>query len=89
MSAAAEPGSDNLKAIHQRHFEEGMRGVLAGKRVMQQSVLEKTKSPETLVEELREHGQRQLSSLTLPAVMMTSVSALVLALIALAFALTH
>jgi len=89
MSAAAEPGSDGLKAIHQRHFEEGMRGVLAGKRVMQQSVMDKASSPAALVEELRQHGQRQISALTLPAVMMTSVSALVLALIALAFALTH
>jgi SpoVK/Ycf46/Vps4 family AAA+-type ATPase len=89
MSAAAEPGSDGLKAIHQRHFEEGMRGVLAGKRVMQQSVLDKSSSPAAIVDELRQQGQRQLSALTLPAVMMTSVSALVLALIALAFALAH
>jgi SpoVK/Ycf46/Vps4 family AAA+-type ATPase len=88
MSAAAEPGPDGLKAIHQRHFEEGILGVLAGKLVMQQSVMEKPASPAALVEELRQ-GQRQLSALTLPAVMMTSVSALVLALIALAFALAH
>lgn len=88
MSAAAEPGSDRLKAIHQRHFEEGILGVLAGKRVMQQSAMEKTASPTELVEELR-GAQRRLSAVTLPAVMMTSVSALVLALIALAFALAH
>ena len=31
MAAAAEPGNDAFKAIHQRHFEEGMREVLAGK----------------------------------------------------------
>jgi len=62
--------------------------VLASKRVMQQSVFEKTSSPTELVEELR-RGQRQISALTLPVVMMTSVSAIVLALIALAFALAH
>jgi ATP-dependent Zn protease len=88
MSAAAEPGGDGFKAIHQQHFEEGIREVVAGKRVMQQSVMEKTLSPTELVDELRQ-GRRQLSALTLPVVMMTSVSALVLALIALAFALTH
>ena len=88
MAAAAEPGADRLKVIHQRHFDEGMREVLASKRVMQQSLLEKTPSPTELVEELR-RGQGQISALTLPVVMMTSVSAIVLALIALAFALAH
>src|SRR6187399_2770186 len=29
MGAAAEPGADGLKVIHQRHFEEGIREVLA------------------------------------------------------------
>jgi SpoVK/Ycf46/Vps4 family AAA+-type ATPase len=38
MAAACEPGGDALKAIHQRHLEEGIRDVLAGKRVMQQSL---------------------------------------------------
>jgi SpoVK/Ycf46/Vps4 family AAA+-type ATPase len=40
LAAAAEPGSDLLKAIHQRHFEEGIREVLAAKKVMKQSLLE-------------------------------------------------
>ena len=44
MGAAAEPGSDSLKRIHQKHFEEGMRDVLTAKRVMQQSLLD-TKTP--------------------------------------------
>ena len=39
MAAAAEPGSDAHKSIHQRHLEQGMRDVLAGKRVMRQSLL--------------------------------------------------
>jgi ATP-dependent Zn protease len=38
MAAASEPGPDASKLIHQRHFEEGLQDVLAGKRVMQQSL---------------------------------------------------
>ena len=88
MGAAAEPGADGLKVIHQRHFEEGIREVLAAKRVMKQSLMENTSPATELVNELK-RGQQQLSALTLPAVMMTSVSALVLALVALALALAH
>ncbi len=40
LSAAAEPGPDDEKRIHQRHFEQGMRDVLAGTRVMQQSLFD-------------------------------------------------
>ena len=40
LAAAAEPGSDMLKAIHQRHFEEGIGEVLAAKKVMKQSLLD-------------------------------------------------
>ena len=88
MGAAAEPGADGLKVIHQRHFEEGIREVLAAKRVMKQSLMEDTSPATEIVSELK-RGQHQLSALTLPAVMMTSVSALVLALVALALALAH
>ena len=88
MGAAAEPGADGLKVIHQRHFDEGIREVLAAKRVMKQSLMEDTSPATEIVSELK-RGQHQLSALTLPAVMMTSVSALVLALVALAFALAH
>ena len=38
MAAAAEPGPDAAKQIHQRHFEEAMRDVIAGRRVMRQSI---------------------------------------------------
>ncbi len=38
LAAAAEPGADEFKAIHQRHLEAGMRDVLAGRRVMRQSL---------------------------------------------------
>ncbi len=40
QSAAAAPGPDARKRIHQRHFVEGMEEVLAGKDVMQQSLFE-------------------------------------------------
>ena len=38
MAAAAEPGPDSAKTIHQRHFEHGIRDVIAGRRVMRQSL---------------------------------------------------
>jgi SpoVK/Ycf46/Vps4 family AAA+-type ATPase len=38
LAAASEPGGDALKTIQQRHLEAGIRDVLAGKRVMQQSL---------------------------------------------------
>jgi SpoVK/Ycf46/Vps4 family AAA+-type ATPase len=40
LAAAAEPGADEAKAIHQRHLDEGMRGVIEGKRAMRQSLLD-------------------------------------------------
>jgi SpoVK/Ycf46/Vps4 family AAA+-type ATPase len=38
MMAAVEPGPDAGKAIHQRHLEAGMDEVIAGRRVMRQSL---------------------------------------------------
>jgi SpoVK/Ycf46/Vps4 family AAA+-type ATPase len=38
LAAAAEPGPDSAKRIHQRHFEAGIEEVIAGKRVMRQSL---------------------------------------------------
>jgi SpoVK/Ycf46/Vps4 family AAA+-type ATPase len=38
LAAAAEPGPDADKQIHQRHFDAGMRDVLAAAQVMQQSL---------------------------------------------------
>ena len=38
MAAASESGGDASPAIHQRHLEAGIVDVLAGKRVMQQSL---------------------------------------------------
>src|SRR3954471_7564051 len=38
LAAAAEPGPDSAKRIHQRHFEAGIADVLAAGRVMRQSL---------------------------------------------------
>lgn len=38
--AIAEPGADDEKRIHQRHFETGIEEVLSAKRVMDQSLFE-------------------------------------------------
>jgi SpoVK/Ycf46/Vps4 family AAA+-type ATPase len=40
MAAAGEPGHDAAKAIHQRHLEDGIREVLAAKRIMRQSLFD-------------------------------------------------
>jgi ATP-dependent Zn protease len=40
LAAAAEPGFDSGKRIHQRHFEAGIEEVIAAKRVMRQSLFE-------------------------------------------------
>jgi hypothetical protein len=38
LAAAAEPIPDSSKRIHQHHFEASMEEVIAGKRVMRQSL---------------------------------------------------
>ena len=38
--ASAEPGPDNEKQIHQRHFIAGIEDVLGAKKVMEQSIVE-------------------------------------------------
>ena len=40
VAAAAEPGADAVKRIHQRHLERGMEEVMAAASVMQQSLFE-------------------------------------------------
>jgi hypothetical protein len=38
LAAAAEPGPDSAKRIHQRHLEAGIEDVIAASRVMRQSL---------------------------------------------------
>jgi SpoVK/Ycf46/Vps4 family AAA+-type ATPase len=42
LAAAAEPGRDAAKMIHQRHFQEAMRDVIVGKKAMRQSLFDET-----------------------------------------------
>jgi SpoVK/Ycf46/Vps4 family AAA+-type ATPase len=87
MTAAAEPGNDAFKAIHQRHLEEGIREVLSAKRVMHQSLMDVS----------QQGGARHelpLASAAMPAlipllVMATSVLALLLAIVALTLVLSR
>jgi hypothetical protein len=85
LAAAAEPGSDLLKAIHQHHFEQGMREMLAAKRVMKQSLLDVPPLLPTLDATLPVGGRVSTSLL----VTVTSVIALVTSVVALTFALVH
>jgi SpoVK/Ycf46/Vps4 family AAA+-type ATPase len=78
MAAAAEPGTDSSKAIHQRHFEEAIRDVIAAKRVMRQSLLDVT-PPVGAFDATMQAG----SGLMMRVVAATSVIALLLALAAL------
>jgi AAA+ superfamily predicted ATPase len=83
MAAAAEPGRDALKAIHQRHLEDGILQVLAAKRVMRQSLFVPDAPPPlgnpSALWHIFQAGAG--SSLTI------SILAMALALLALVFAL--
>ena len=46
-AAASEPGADDVKRIHQRHFELAMEEVIAGRAVMQQSLFAADAVPAT------------------------------------------
>jgi SpoVK/Ycf46/Vps4 family AAA+-type ATPase len=88
LSAAGEPGDDAFKAIHQRHLENGMAGVLEGKRVMRQSVLRAEESvyvTSDLLDPIRTLESRLRRSVLLAA--LAGVSALVMAIVALLVAL--
>ena len=83
MAAAAEPGSDSLKRIHQTHFVDGMRDVIAAKRVMQQSLLEtKTMVPDLAnLANLRVDDRRlTLFGIACALALMLSIAALIVAL---------
>ncbi len=79
LSAASEPLHDTHKLIHQRHLEEGIRDVIAGKRVMKQSLFDV--QPHVV-------AHTPLASARAAAVVLAiSGAALILALIALVVAL--
>ena len=85
MAAAGEPGRDASKQIHQRHLEEGIREVLAAKKVMRQSLFD-TQPVSMLPETARALDALYRSAW--PAFVLGAV-ALLLAIIALIVALTR
>jgi SpoVK/Ycf46/Vps4 family AAA+-type ATPase len=86
LGAAAEPGPDSAKRIHQRHLEAGIDDVVSAKRVMRQSLFDGeerlTGETKVLVDAATAHASRLLT-LALAA----GGAALVVALIALTMAL--
>jgi len=80
-SFAGEP--DLLKSIHQQHFEEGMREVLAAKKVMKQSLLD---VPQALIPSLEAALPTAGNAST--TLMLTAISILALATSLLAIGLT-
>ena len=85
LASAAEPGDDAFKAIHQRHLEAGIRDVIAGRRVMRQSLFDDDAGSAEPLEALRgfEARLRRTSMLALAA----GTLAVLLAAIALVVAL--
>ena len=75
LAAAAEPGRDSSKALHQRHLDDGIRDVIAGKRVMQQSLFDATAPPAAAAAP----SNRLVLALAVAAVLL-SVASLVVAL---------
>lgn len=90
MAAASEPGPDAAKAIHQRHLEEGIRDVLASKRVMRQSLI--AADPGSLSaatpEEMLQRVESRLAAGS-SASLVIAIVALVLAAAALVIALVR
>lgn len=60
--AVAEPGRDEEKRIHHRHFEQGIREVLEAKEVMSQSLFQEGRSEGTVMGALQQVASRQQAS---------------------------
>jgi SpoVK/Ycf46/Vps4 family AAA+-type ATPase len=86
LAAAAEPGPDAAKRIHQRHFEAGIQDVIASRRVMRQSLF----SPEStsLIDAGRPAGELGVAASRLSAYALAAgAAALIVAVVALIVAL--
>ena len=77
-AAALEPAEDNVRTIRARHLDSGIRDVLAGKRVMQQSLFP-----------VRAMEHASLGALNVVWAVWLSAAALVIALAALVAALVR
>jgi AAA+ superfamily predicted ATPase len=84
-AAALEPGRDAGRAIGQRHLEGGVQDVIAGKRVMQQSLFADTPAPDFEAAAATLRSTFSSGAWALPV----SVAALVIALAALFAALAR
>ncbi|HEX7085027.1 MAG TPA: ATP-binding protein [Vicinamibacterales bacterium] len=84
LAAAAEPGPDALKKIHHRHLERGIQDVMAGRRVMRQTLLDPHAAGSPL-EQLQAIHARLQRTTTLALV--AGAGAIAIALAALAVAL--
>jgi SpoVK/Ycf46/Vps4 family AAA+-type ATPase len=87
VAAASEPGDDASKAIHQRHLEGGIRDVVAGTRIMQQSLFHPDTSPTTTDSRALDAITTRMGSVGAWAAV--SIAALAVALTALIVALLH
>jgi len=84
LAAAAEPGPDSAKRIHQRDLQAGIADVVAARRVMRQSIFAGDEPATTLAKFL---GDRPSASRLVISTLACAGAALVVALLALAVAL--
>ena len=84
LAAAAEPGPDSAKRIHQRDLQAGIADVVAARRVMRQSIFAGDEPATTLAKFL---GYRPSASRLVISTLVCAGAALVVALLALAVAL--
>ena len=84
LAAAAEPGPDSAKRIHQRDLQAGIADVVAARRVMRQSIFAGDEPATTLAKFL---GDRPSASRLVISTLVCAGAALVVALLALAVAL--
>lgn len=82
LAAAAEPGPDAAKRIHQRHFEAAVEEVFGGKRVMRQSLFA---GKALLVPDAEDGASRSYGPLVVAYAL--AAAALVIAIVAIVLAL--
>lgn len=87
LAAAAEPGPDTAKRIHQCHFEAGIEDVIASRRVMRQSLF--APGSGAAADALTRDSGVDAAVHLMPYAMATAGAALVVALVALIVALVR
>ena len=86
LAAAAEPGPDAAKRIHQHHFEAGIEDVIGARRVMRQSLMAPGGSV-AIDARMGDAAAGAHVSQVMTYALAASVAALILALVAIAVAL--